>query len=236
MSTLIRIPTGHMRFVPAHRQSDDMTVTLSPAKWLVELVLISNKAVREKCLDQFRIHKILAPAIPDVCHITPALTKFFPRKNDTNQRALPQHERHLTRPIPRCPANITTTGMTAPTTPHMEHYRGASSDYVPNLGNIRPNRLPGIPLRIVEFYGGLTTGLEALLKAGYEIGSNTWIDTGSDSHAAASHRIAYLILQFPHLPHRRLYMTRNPDFRWTSAPSPRSSSVPHFRRESTSSL
>jgi hypothetical protein len=32
MSTLIRIPTGQMRVVPAHRQSDDMTTTLPPAK------------------------------------------------------------------------------------------------------------------------------------------------------------------------------------------------------------
>ena len=42
MSTLIRMPTGHMRFVPAQCQSDDTTATLSPAKWLVEFVLISN--------------------------------------------------------------------------------------------------------------------------------------------------------------------------------------------------
>jgi hypothetical protein len=48
MSTLIRIPAGHMRFVPAHRQSTDMTPTLSPAKLLVEFVLISNATGYEK--------------------------------------------------------------------------------------------------------------------------------------------------------------------------------------------
>jgi hypothetical protein len=32
MSTLIRIPAGHMRFVPAHKQSDEATPILSPAK------------------------------------------------------------------------------------------------------------------------------------------------------------------------------------------------------------
>ncbi len=51
MSTLIRIRTGHMRSVIAHRQSDDMTATLSAAKWLAELVLVSNKTGREKYLD-----------------------------------------------------------------------------------------------------------------------------------------------------------------------------------------
>ena len=40
-------PTGHMRCVLAHRQSDDMTATLPPAKWLGELVLISYEAGRE---------------------------------------------------------------------------------------------------------------------------------------------------------------------------------------------
>jgi hypothetical protein len=63
MTNLIHIFAGHMRFVPTHRQSDDLTATLSPVKWPVELVLISNEADREKYLDQPRIHKILAPAI-----------------------------------------------------------------------------------------------------------------------------------------------------------------------------
>ena len=79
MSTLIRIPTGHMmRFVPAHRQSDDRRATLPPSKWPVELVLISNETSREKYSDQSRIHRTLAPTIPDVCEMTTAQTKFFP--------------------------------------------------------------------------------------------------------------------------------------------------------------
>ncbi len=32
MSTLIRIPAGHMRFVPYHKQSNEATPVLSPAK------------------------------------------------------------------------------------------------------------------------------------------------------------------------------------------------------------
>jgi hypothetical protein len=35
MSTLIKIPRGHMRFVPAHKQSDDASPELKPAKWPV---------------------------------------------------------------------------------------------------------------------------------------------------------------------------------------------------------
>ncbi len=43
MSTLIRIPEGHMKFVPAHKQSDGANPLLSPAKWPAELVLIANE-------------------------------------------------------------------------------------------------------------------------------------------------------------------------------------------------
>jgi len=94
MTTLIRIPTGHMHFVPAHRQSDDVTATLPPAKWPVELILISNEAGREKYLDHSRIHRILVPVIQVVCHMTPAQTMFFPPKIFTSTGALSQQGRH----------------------------------------------------------------------------------------------------------------------------------------------
>ena len=48
MSTLIRIPTGHKRFVPAHRDSGDMTAAIPLANRSLKLVLISNEAGREK--------------------------------------------------------------------------------------------------------------------------------------------------------------------------------------------
>ena len=51
ISTLIRIPTRHMRFVPTHRQSDDPTALLPPTKWQVKMILISNAAGRDQYLD-----------------------------------------------------------------------------------------------------------------------------------------------------------------------------------------
>ena len=54
-----------MRFVPAHRQSDDLTPTLSPAKGSMEFVHIVNAAGREKFLDQSWIQGI----IPSSCHL-----------------------------------------------------------------------------------------------------------------------------------------------------------------------
>jgi len=152
--------------VQAHGQSDDMTTILPPAKWPVELVLISNEAGREKYLDRAKIHRILAPANLDVCHMSPALTKFFSRTTNTSPRALPQQGCHPKRPISRCPVDITTTRPTSPTTPPKGHYSRASSYYVSNLGHIRSHRLPRISLRILELCGGLATGLDALVRVG----------------------------------------------------------------------
>jgi len=67
------------------------------------------------------------------------------------------------------------------------------------LGQIRPHRLPRTPLRVVELCGDLATSLEALLRAGYVIGSYTRIDTNPDVYTAAAQRIACLRHNFPHL-------------------------------------
>ena len=109
ITTLIRIPTGRMRFVPARRQSNDMTAALPLAKWPVELVIISNEACREKYLGKSRIHRILAPAIEAVCHMTPAQIKFLPPKTFTSTGTLLHQGSHPTRLIPICPATIPTT-------------------------------------------------------------------------------------------------------------------------------
>jgi hypothetical protein len=63
MSTPIRILAGHMRFIPAHRQANEATPVLSPAKWPVEFVLIANEKGRETFICHDRIHQILSPAI-----------------------------------------------------------------------------------------------------------------------------------------------------------------------------
>ena len=100
----------------------------------MELVLVSNEAGKEQYLDLSKIHIILAPAIQDVCQMTPALAKSFPRTNANSQGVLPQLGRHPTRPIPRCPTINTATWPPTPITPPQGHYPGATSGYVPTLG------------------------------------------------------------------------------------------------------
>jgi len=63
MPTLIQIPAGHMRFVPAHKESDEATLILSPAKWPAEFVLFTNTKGRETFLYHDRVQSILAPVI-----------------------------------------------------------------------------------------------------------------------------------------------------------------------------
>jgi hypothetical protein len=63
MSILIRVPAGHMRFVPVHKQSDEAAPSLSPAKWPVEFVLVANAKGRDTFLCHDRVNQILSPAI-----------------------------------------------------------------------------------------------------------------------------------------------------------------------------
>ena len=116
MSNLIRIPAGHIRFVPAHKQADEATPILSPAKWPVELVLIAIDKGRETFVSHDRIHQIISPAIQATCRITPAQTLFFP--------TLPHGGRfgcRLTppprRPLPTRPATPSQTSPHGPVTP-----------------------------------------------------------------------------------------------------------------------
>ncbi len=69
MSTLIRIPSEHMRFFPSDKQTDETSIELKPAKWPLELVLIANDMGREVYLDNERIQTIISPAIQTICRL-----------------------------------------------------------------------------------------------------------------------------------------------------------------------
>ena len=114
MTTLINIPAGYMRFVPAHKQADKVTVVLSPAKWPVEFVLIANPKGREAFMDNNRIHTILAPAIQATSHLTPETIHFFPPHSFLPNGTAAQTSEIRLRPLPASPA---TPAMDAPRVP-----------------------------------------------------------------------------------------------------------------------
>jgi hypothetical protein len=89
METLIQIPAGHMRFVPAHKQSDIGTDSFSRAKWPVELVLISNEEGRNQFVNTERIHQILGPALCNTCQTTTEQLRFFPNTRETRGQPTP---------------------------------------------------------------------------------------------------------------------------------------------------
>jgi hypothetical protein len=124
--------------------------------------------------------------------MTPAHTKFFPLKNATSTRDLPYQGCHPTCSIPKCPTTMPTTGVLAPNIPPRGQYAGTSSSFVPHVGEIRSHRLPRAPFRIMELCGGLATGFEALLRAGYAINSYVWVDIDPDAHTVVSHRISHI--------------------------------------------
>jgi hypothetical protein len=67
-----------MRFVPAHKQSDEANPVYSHANWPVEFVLIVNDKDRETFVCHDRIQQILSPAIQATCLLTAAQKLLFP--------------------------------------------------------------------------------------------------------------------------------------------------------------
>ena len=72
LRTLIRIPSGHMRFVPVNSQADIATTILTSANCPVDLIMISNEAGRAAYMDMGQIHSILAPILQRACGLSPA--------------------------------------------------------------------------------------------------------------------------------------------------------------------
>ena len=117
MSTLIRIPSGHMRFVPANKQTDDESTELKPAKWPVELILIANDLGREAYLDENRIRNILSPAIVRTCRLKPEDINLFPPLLQPRHSTSYRTRAFPTRPLPHRPATGYTTTSLGPQTP-----------------------------------------------------------------------------------------------------------------------
>ena len=54
---------------------------------------------------------------------------------------------------------------------------------------------------MLELYGEIATGLEALLKVGYHIKAYAWVDADPDAHTALQCRLTQLRERYPiHLP------------------------------------
>ena len=117
MTTLIKIPVGHVRFVPAHKQADEATAVLSPAKWPVKFVLIANHKGCETFMDTNTIHTILAPAMQAICYLPPETTNFFPSHSFPYSNKAARAGNIRLHPLPASPATPAIEAPQVPSTP-----------------------------------------------------------------------------------------------------------------------
>jgi len=196
LEKLIQIPAGHMRFVPAQKQTDGDTTSLPPEKMASRTGLHLKRGGQK----QIRHHR---PNQPDPCPCpTQRLphdnrsTQFFPEhKGGGGRPYTPPAERPI-RPFPVCPAAI------SPRTPPLGMPK--SSRHPPKdtpsphaLASIPRYILPRIPIHLVEICGGMATILEAIFKAGHAVASYTWADIDPDARTTTSHRLARLHNRHP---------------------------------------
>ena len=158
MSTLISIPSGHMRFIPADKQADDESMELKPAKWPVELIIIANELGREAYLDEDRVRTILGPAIQSTCRLRPENTNFFPPPLQPRHNTSYRTGTFPKRPLPYRPATGHTSTCAGPQTPPQglgpeSPHRADKSDTIadspyspalPQQGYISSQRLPDL--------------------------------------------------------------------------------------------
>jgi hypothetical protein len=171
----------------------------------VELITIANEEGRQAYLHHDRLQNILIPGLQQAYQDTNQTITFFPTNTLPQQNAtalvLPTPP---TRPLPRNrPPATTTTPITVPhntnspttitntnkvDTPHLP-VRETPWPPEPSLQQLGQHTLPHAPLTILELYGGMATGLEALLKAGHHIKTYTWADKDPDAYTSLQHRI-----------------------------------------------
>ena len=107
---------------------------------------------------------ILALSIQDTCRMTPAQTNFFLTAQAPATEGRPPSRSYSSRPLPRCPVTPALVTRLGPTTPPMRRSTDPPAGHSRSLRTLRPYRIPHRLLRIVNLYGGLAIGLEALIS------------------------------------------------------------------------
>jgi len=143
-----------------------------------------------------RINQVLAHALRNACHMTIDKLKFFANTREEEGRPYTSPTERPKRPFPVCP---TATSLCTPPKNMPRSSRPPPKD-TPSphaLANIPRHILPQRPIHLVELCGGMTTGLEAILKARHTVASYTWVDIDPDAHTATTHKLARLHNQHP---------------------------------------
>ena len=201
----VKIVTGiearHLRFVPPDKEmASPPDPDQQTAHWAADIILVSNTAGYQ-AIDWPRVKKEL----PVVLRATAASPDFY-----VNWFPHPADLGYLKRDKPTTPhdkpsqTQATHTHLLqaadSPTPPPLDPAPFIDHPTWPAHPDLR--KLPAFhinkqtPLTVIELCAGIGTGLEALLKAGYQIGSYTWADINPDGHTVLQHTIPTLHEQY----------------------------------------
>ena len=195
----VKIITGieahHMKFVPA---DSDITSpeehSTGSAAWAVDLILVSNPQ-GYNTIPWNLVQKELPTTLRQCAQSPDMHVNFFPHPG--NLRCLPPpRDRTSTARVlgspPPPPVKAAASPTPAPLDPPPQDYSPSwpAQPVLPQLQKF--NITKDTPLTVIELCGGIGTGLEAVLKAGYSVGSYTWADINPDGHTVLSHTIPKL--------------------------------------------
>jgi hypothetical protein len=203
VTTLVQLKPNQLKLITANEQPEtNLNITLlRAADHPIDVVVIATTEGRKAHLHLARLHYILISGILQACQDTYQTINIFP--TPTPQTLTPAPSLHPPiRPLPNARLQNTpqcTQQPGRPPTHNPTHLVKEDPQHPPllettwprepTIQHIKQHILPLRPLAVLKFSEGTTTGLEALLKVGYHIGTYAWSHTNPDAHTAGTHRL-----------------------------------------------
>ena len=201
----VKIVTGiearHLKFVPADKEMAAPDPSQTSAHWAADIILVSNKAGFQT-IDWPRVKKELPVVLRQTAGSPDFYVSWFPHPadlgclkpdNSTTPEDTNGPQKQLTHTNLVQAADAPTPPPLDPA-PFEEHHTWPAS---PNLQELPAFNIDKkTPLTVIELCAGIGTGLEALLKAGYTVGSYTWADINPDGHTVLQQTIPALHEQY----------------------------------------
>ena len=202
----VKIVTGiearHLKYVPANKEmANPPDPNQTSAHWAADIILVSNQAGYQ-AIDWPRVKKELPIVLRQTANSPDFYVNWFPHPADLTylkQDKFTTKQNNKTTHIQPTHTNLVqaTDAPTPPPldpAPFVEHTTWPASPNLQELPAFSINK--STPLTVIELCAGIGTGLEALLKAGYTIGSYTWADINPDGHTVLQHTIPTLHKQY----------------------------------------
>ena len=193
----VKIITGieshHFKFVPADEDITSTTKNKGAAKWAVDILLVSNQAGFDS-IDWPMTHKQLTQTLRTVANSPDMHVNLFPPPASLHTLKSHKNKPHTIAAPKTYPDPLPVTARPTPPPLNPAEFHPTQTwplqPVLPTLPQFAVNKTT--PLTVIELCGGIGTGLEALLQAGYTIGSYSWADINPDGHTELQHVIPQL--------------------------------------------